>query len=104
MKVYRNFKFGEQIHLQIISTELLPLEVAAYCKDLALCTANVLQTPILVSPGDVLGIYIPPSSALSLRFRDVGSTDTYYYAVEECSENCIPCTGGACTLRPIDFQ
>ena len=49
----------------------------------------VLQTPILVSPGDVLGIYIPPSSALSLRFRDVGNTDTYYYDVEEYSDNCI---------------
>ena len=49
----------------------------------------VLQTPILVSPGDVLGIYIPPSSALSLRFRDVGSTDTYFYGGEVFFRNVI---------------
>ena len=45
----------------------------------------VLSTPIPVSPGDVLGIYIPQNPAVNLHFRDVGvgNTSTYYCDVEE---------------------
>ena len=41
----------------------------------------VLPTPIPVSPGDVLGIYIPRTPALFPRFWDVGvgNTATYYF-------------------------
>lgn len=38
----------------------------------------VPATPIPVMSGDVLGIYIPQSSSLLPRFKDVGNADTYY--------------------------
>ena len=54
----------------------------------------VLSTPIPVSPGDALGIYIPRFPKLFLRFRNVGvgNTTTYYFTTANIPQSYIATT------------